>query len=128
MSNTKIIITITAIVIAAAVFIKKLMWPIIKRYFLNEKLNAGAILLTVEPTGISINKQQQLILQLQVEPDQGKNFVTEIKALFDETEIAALQPGARMSVSYNAHYHKKISLRKDGLKAAEPFSVPNNNN
>ncbi|MCP9750114.1 hypothetical protein [Ferruginibacter sp. HRS2-29] len=116
MSNTKNIITITAVAIAALVFIKKLMWPIIKRYFLNEKLYAGAVLLTVEPTGISINKQQQLILQLQVEPDHGKNFVTEIKALFDEAEIAALQPGARMWVSYNAHYHKKISLRKEELK------------
>jgi hypothetical protein len=127
MSSTKLTITIAAAILAAAIIIKKLMWPFIQKYFFYEKLNAGAVLLNVQPTGIHINKQKQVILQLQVEPDQGKNFVTEMKAMFNEAEVAVLQPGTRVFVTYNAHNHKKISLQKGGLNTPD-FSVQHSNN
>lgn len=104
------------------------MWPLFQKCFFREKLNAGAILLNVQHTGVHIDNLKQVILQLQVEPDQGKNFVTELKGTFNDAEIASLHPGTRVFVTYRAHNHKKISLHKDGLKMPSRFHIKHSNN
>ena len=78
----------------------------------NYLLEAKAIVLDVELTGLYLNHQAQVKLQMQVLPDRGRNFVTEIKELFAVAELAKLQTGNTMKVKYNPANTKEIALVK----------------
>jgi hypothetical protein len=78
----------------------------------RSQLEANAVILAIEITGLSINHQAQVKLQMQVLPEKGRNFVAEIKEVFTVKELAALQAGHTMRVKYNPANTKEIALVK----------------
>jgi len=66
--------------------------------------------LAVEPTGLFVNHQPQVKLQMQVLPAKGRNFVAEIKEVLETTLLATLQTGDLISVKYNPANTKEIML------------------
>ncbi len=49
-----------------------------KKRWKKEAIEADAVILHVEQTGLYINNKPQVKLQVQVKPGKGRNFVTEI--------------------------------------------------
>ena len=69
-------------------------------------VEAEAIVLKMEPTGLYINKQPQVRLQMQVQPDKGRNFVIEI----DTISPPAVKTGGVVRVKYNPRNYKELLL------------------
>ena len=69
-------------------------------------VEAEAIILKMEPTGLYVNKQPQVRLQMQVQPDKGRNFVIEI----DTLSPPAVKAGGMVRVKYNPRNYKELLL------------------
>lgn len=69
-------------------------------------IEAEAIVLKMEPTGLYINKLPQVRLQMQVQPDKGRNFVIEI----DTVSPPAVKTGATIKVKYNPRNYKELLM------------------
>ena len=69
-------------------------------------VEAEAIVLKMEPTGIYINQLPQVRLQMQVQPDKGRNFVIEI----DTVSPPVVKTGGVVRVKYNPHNYKELLL------------------
>jgi hypothetical protein len=74
---------------------------------LPEAVVTEAVVLSCHQTGLYINGQPQLKLQLQVLPDSGRNFVAEIISVSVKEMINA---GARIRVSFNPANHREIKM------------------
>lgn len=92
----------------------------IRKYFRTSKiiqqtkfqLEAKAVILAIELTGLVLQQQTQVKLQLQVLPEKGRNFVAEVKELFAIHELVVLQTGAAVKVRYNPANKRGIVLVK----------------
>ena len=79
--------------------------------FFNEGgIDADAIILTVQLTGLCIKNEIQAIIQLQVLPELGKSFVSETRKMLSAADFTRLQPGTRIVVKYNPHNHKDVLI------------------
>jgi hypothetical protein len=100
--------------ILAIIIITVLLFLIIRRYrLMNDKkahIISDAVILSMELTGISGKKQAEAIIQLQVKPDTGKNFVTEIRKILNLEEYPFLQPGARLKVTYHPKKCRAVTI------------------
>jgi hypothetical protein len=67
-------------------------------------VEAEAIVLKMEPTGLYINKKPQVRLQMQVQPDKGRNFVIEI----DTVSPPDVKTGGMIRVKYNPRNYKEL--------------------
>lgn len=74
---------------------------------LPEAVVTEAVVLSCQQTGSYINGQPQLKLQLQVLPDSGRNFVTEIISVAAKETIHA---GVRIRVSFNPANHRDVKM------------------
>jgi hypothetical protein len=69
-------------------------------------IEAEAIILKMEATGLFVNKLPQMRLQMQVKPDKGRNFVVEI----DTISPQLVKIGAVVRVKYNPRNYKELLL------------------
>lgn len=75
-----------------------------------QKIESNAIVLSLEETGIYINHQPQIKIQMQVIPSKGRNFVAELEEFVPVVELATIRAGATVRVKYNPENHKEIRL------------------
>jgi hypothetical protein len=69
---------------------------------------AEAIVLSIGKTGLYINDQPQLKLQMQVQPEKGRSFVTEINEIFPAATVEKLRTGTKIKVRYSTGRSKHI--------------------
>ena len=79
-----------------------------KTQFLGEE--ARAVVLSVEQTGLFLDRNPQVILQVQVMPDKGRNFVVEIKEIFSLADLQLIRPGCTVRVKYKPGSNQDIIL------------------
>lgn len=81
---------------------------------LREKgVEAEAVLLNMHQTGVYVNNLPQVILQMQVQPKTGRNFVTEAQAVLSFSELTEMHIGHRVLVKYNPSNIREIMLVKE---------------
>lgn len=81
---------------------------------------ADAVLLNVEPTGMYVNNQPQVKLQLQVNPLVGRNFVSEALEVLSLVDLSRLRIGGTLKVKYNPANTKEITVLRCSPAAALP--------
>ncbi len=103
--------------IAAAVIVGLIFLLNKKRasFFNESSIDADAIILSVQLTGLCVKNEIQAIIQLQVLPERGKSFVSEIREMLSATDFTRLQPGTRIVVKYNPYNHKDVTIPKESL-------------
>jgi len=82
-------------------------WP-------DNAVEAEAIVLKMEQTGLYTNKLPQVKLQMQVQPDKGRNFIAEINTVLSGIEPGAIKEGGTVWVKYNPVNYKEMVLLKAG--------------
>jgi hypothetical protein len=73
-------------------------------------VEAQAIILSVEQTGLYMNHHPQVRMQVQVMPDKGRNFVTEVKQVVTFLQLGEIRTGGTIKVKYNPSNTKEITL------------------
>jgi hypothetical protein len=86
---------------------KKGNWP-------ANAVEAEAIVLKMEQTGLYTNKLPQVKLQMQVQPDKGRNFIAEINTVLSGIEAGSIKAGGIVRVKYNPVNYKELVLLKAG--------------
>jgi hypothetical protein len=76
----------------------------------KEKVQADAIILTITKTGLYVDNQPQVKLQMQVQPESGRNFIAEIKQAMSVAEAEKVVVGANLKVLYDPADLKGIEL------------------
>ncbi|MBC7850691.1 MAG: hypothetical protein H7Y31_13200 [Chitinophagaceae bacterium] len=79
---------------------------------MKDGIEASAILLSVEETGVYLNHRPQIKMQMQVIPEKGRNFVAEAKEIVSIMDLAALRTGTMVTVKYNPANNREIELVK----------------
>lgn len=69
------------------------------------RTEAEAVVLSISQTGLLVNNKPQVKLQVQVLPDNGRNFVTEIISVSAKEAISA---GVKIRVSFNPANHRDV--------------------
>jgi hypothetical protein len=75
-------------------------------------IEAKAIVLAIEQTGLFMNHKPQVKMQMQVIPERGRNFVAEVKEVISFMDLAAIKTGTTVRVKYNPANLKEIMLVK----------------
>ena len=75
-------------------------------------VEAKAVVLTIERTGLYINHQPQVKMQMQVIPEKGRNFVAETSEVLSIFDIATIHAGSTVKVLYNPANTKEVALVK----------------
>ncbi len=75
-------------------------------------VEAEAVLLNMQQTGVYVNDLPQVILQMQVQPKTGRNFVTETETLLSFKELTEMHIGHLIHVKYNPSNIKEVMLVK----------------
>ncbi|HUC80135.1 MAG TPA: hypothetical protein VMR70_04430 [Flavisolibacter sp.] len=112
-------IAIIAFVFVTLYFaLSKTVFPLVqisqmKKRLLREGIEAEAVLLNMEQTGLYVNNQPQVKLQVQVHPHTGRNFVSEIREVLTFIDLGQLRIGSTLKVKYNpANTHEVMVLRQ----------------
>lgn len=119
--SVEIFMKVVIAIVCIAVLLPIVLF-VIKRFFKQDQTahrakyiqEANAIVLAVELTGLYLKQQAQVKLQVQVLPDKGRNFVAEVKAVFDVTTLNNIHMGTAMRVKYNPANTKEITLVEAG--------------
>jgi len=95
--------------------LSKTLFPYLSILRLNRRLTkegveADAILLNMEQTGLYVNNQPQVRLQLQVHPSTGRNFVTETREVLSFLDLTRIQIGCTLKVKYNPENSKEVMV------------------
>lgn len=80
------------------------------RRLLKEGTEAPAILLNMEQTGVYVNNQPQVKLQVQVHSLTGRNFVSETRAVLTLVDLSQLRIGNTLKVKYNPANTKEVMV------------------
>jgi hypothetical protein len=103
------IIAVITVVIVMLLKGKQILSRVKKTNRLKYKIEAEAIILSIQPTGIVYNNDMlQVKLQMQVQPDQGRNFIVENRQVISPADMATVRQGSRIIVEYNPVNHKEI--------------------
>lgn len=73
---------------------------------------AEAIILALNYTGRMVSNQKVVKLLMQVQPDKGRNFVTECYEMMPEEIMEQLKSGKRLRIKYNPHNLKEVRIIK----------------
>ncbi len=84
-----------------------------KGFFAKPFIEADAILLSIQLSGISIKEEIQAVIQLQVQPERGKSFVVETKKMLPIADYKKLHAGAKLRVQYYAKNRKALTILKE---------------
>lgn len=107
-----IILLIVAVVI---VFIFFLVNKIRSTVLEENGIDADAVILNMQLTGICVKNQIQALIQLQVTPERGKSFVSDTKEMLSVTDYTQVQPGTKIRVKYNPRNLKEILVLKESF-------------
>lgn len=77
---------------------------------LNYGVESAATVLTIGHTGSYINNLPQMKVQMQVEPEKGRNYVTEVKQAVPQVDFNLLHSGTRIVVKYHPAHPKQVIL------------------
>ena len=115
-------IVIVAVSVTVLYFVlSRTLFPLLqiskmKKKLLREGLEADAVLLNMEQTGLYVNNQPQIKLQVQVQPIAGRNFVSEIREVLTLIDLSQLRIGTTLKVKYNPDNTKEVMvLRQPSL-------------
>jgi hypothetical protein len=91
------------------------LFPVIRLALINKRLaregvEADAILLDMEKTGVYVNRQPQVRMQVQVQPLTGRNFVSEVRQVFTAFDLKRLRIGTSIKVKYNPMNTKEVMI------------------
>ena len=75
-------------------------------------VEAKASVLSVEQTGLFLDRNPQVRLQVQVMPERGRNFVVEIKEIISLADLQLIKPGSTVIVKYKPGNNNEIILVK----------------
>lgn len=76
------------------------------------RAEADAVVLSANKTEHYINNQILIKLQIQVQPEKGRNFVTEISETIPAADIHTVIAGTKLKVRYNPFNTNDLSLVK----------------
>lgn len=110
--------TIVIITIATAILyfvFSRTLFPLLqiskmKKKLMKEGIEADAVLLNMEQTGLYVNNQPQIKLQVQVQPLTGRNFVSEIREVLTLIDLSQLRIGTTLKVKYNPENTKEVMV------------------
>ena len=110
--------TIFIIVFTTAVsyfVLSRTLFPILKisqmkKRLMREGIEAEAVLLNMEQTGLYVNNQPQIKMQVQVQPMTGRNFVSEICEVLTLIDLSQLRIGSTLKVKYNPINTKEVMV------------------
>jgi len=93
-------------------------WKILKTLNTSKKMSdeeiekngvqAEAIVLSVQETGMFVDNIPQIKLQMQVLPEKGRNFVAEVKQVLPDFQRKLLHSGSKIIVKYDPRNHGSI--------------------
>lgn len=106
-----IIVTLTYIGAKGNLFTFSKKTNLERRLFKNG-VEAPAILLDIQRTGLYVNNLPQVMLQMQVQPNMGRNFVTEAKEVLTPVHFSEIHIGSTLKVKYNPANTKEVMLVK----------------
>jgi hypothetical protein len=93
-----------------------------KKRLAVEGIEAEAVLLNMQQTGLYVNNLPQVKLQMQVQPHSGRDFVIEAKEVLTYVDLAQLHIGGTLVVKYNPFNVKEVMLvREDILITQYPY-------
>ena len=75
-------------------------------------IESMAVVLAMEETGVFMNQQPLIKLQMQVLPERGRNFVVEVREVMSAVDQAAIRSGSTVRVRYNPDNLKETVLIK----------------
>ena len=109
------IITIAVVTGILYFVLSRTLFPLLqiskmKRRLMNEGVEADAVLLNMEQTGLYINNQPQIKLQVQVQPLTGRNFVSEVREVLTLIDLSQLRIGSTLKVKYNPVNTKEVMV------------------
>jgi hypothetical protein len=108
-------IFVSLLCLATCIILSKTLFPYLKiirmnRRLTNRGIEAEALLLNIEQTGLYINNQPQVKMQLQVHPLTGRNFVSETCEVFSFPDLCSIQIGSKLKVRYNPENCKEVMV------------------
>ncbi|MBC7535548.1 MAG: hypothetical protein H7258_07650 [Ferruginibacter sp.] len=111
---TGIPLLISAIVISVIFFLRRK-----KRFFIfrQKHIEADAIVLNIELTGVRTRAGLQAIIQLQVQPGRGKSFVIDAREMLSLAAYTKVHPGNIIRVKYNVANSRELTILKDSLNS-----------
>ncbi|MFT3909862.1 MAG: hypothetical protein QM737_10585 [Ferruginibacter sp.] len=86
--------------------------------FADNSIDADAVILNLQLTGLCIKNDIQVIIQLQVLPERGKSFVVEVKEMLSAAEYTQMHHGDKILVKYDPRNHKDVSIIKESFSRA----------
>lgn len=115
---------ITIIIVLAILYfvLSRTLFPLLqinqmKKRLMRQGIEADAVLLNMEQTGLYVNNQPQIKLQVQVQPLTGRNFVSEIREVLTLIDLSQLRIGSTLKVKYNPVNTKEVMvLRQQQLQ------------
>ncbi|HZH63955.1 MAG TPA: DUF3592 domain-containing protein [Flavisolibacter sp.] len=108
-----------AIIVLFLYFILKLtLFPLLQIARINRRLSregveAQAVLLNMEQTGVYVNNRPQVKLQVQVHPLTGRNFVSEVREVLSLIDLSQLRIGTTLKVKYNPANTKEVMVLRN---------------
>jgi hypothetical protein len=106
---------VTFILVGLAIFV--ILTSLIKKTknqrhtkIIDHGIESEATVLAIGPTGSYINNLRQLKVQMQVEPEKGRNFVAEVKQVVPQVDFNTLHSGTRIIVKYHPSHPKEVIL------------------
>lgn len=90
------IIIIVAVAALLYFVFSRTLFPLLKtrqmkKRLMNEGVEAEAVLLNMEQTGLYVNNQPQIKLQVQVQPPIGRNFASEVREVLTLIALSRLR-------------------------------------
>jgi hypothetical protein len=85
----------------------------INRRLSREGVEAQAVLLNMEQTGVYVNNRPQVKLQVQVHPLTGRNFVSEVREVLSLIDLSQLRIGTTLKVKYNPANTKEVMVLRN---------------
>jgi hypothetical protein len=113
MESAIVVILLAILFIAGQLFInryKRNKGARVKR--MPRRVEARAVVLAIEQTGLFMNRQPQVKMQMQVIPDKGRNFVAEVKQVLNSFDLEVIKTGSIVTVLYNPTNTKEVKLVK----------------
>ena len=92
-----------------------------KKRLKQEGIEAEAVILDIQATGIYLNNMPQVKLQMQVYPRSGRHFVAEAFEVLSYLDVHQVQTGRSLLVKYNPANPKEVMVVWQGATTPYPF-------
>jgi len=119
-----VILSISFIILLAV--LRRTLLPYLRQLKMRKRLvkegvEAEAVLLNMQQTGLYINNLPQLRLQLQVYPRTGRDFMTETLEVLSFIDLNQLHIGGSLLVKFNPVNTKEVMVLWQGATTPYPF-------